>query len=77
MSKMIRQYNRYSDLANKDISMKIEKILSLVSKIYGILITLCLLGLFGPKLIGSIDKITIARIFNWDDNPTGFILRIS
>ena len=54
--------------------MKKEKILSLVSKIYGILITLCLLGLFGPKLIGSIDKINIARIFNWDDNPTGFIL---
>ena len=54
--------------------MKKEKILSLVSRIYGILITIYLLGLFGPKLIGSIDQINIARIFNWDDNPTGFIL---
>jgi hypothetical protein len=53
--------------------MEKEKILSFVSKIYGILITLCLLGLFGPKLIGSIDKINISSIFNWYDNPTGFI----
>ncbi len=51
--------------------MKKEKILSLVSKIYGIVITLIMLGLFGPKLIGSIDKLSMSSILNWYDNPIG------
>ena len=51
--------------------MKKEKILSLVSKIYGILITLLMLSLFGPKLIGSINELAISSLFNWYDNPTG------
>ncbi len=51
--------------------MKKEKILSLVSKIYGIFITLIMLSLFGPKLIGSINELAISSLFNWYDNPTG------
>lgn len=52
--------------------MKKEQILSYVSKIYGILITLLMLTAFGPKLVGSVDKLEITSAFNWYDNPTGF-----
>ncbi len=53
--------------------MKKRKILLFVSRIYGVLNTLYLVGLFAPKLIGSIDRLTINTILNWNDNPTGFI----
>ncbi len=56
--------------------MKKEKILSLVSKIYGILIAIFLLCLFGPKVFGSSDVLSKfpGSVINWNDNPTGFFL---
>lgn len=54
--------------------MKKVKILSLVSKTYGILITILMLFAFAPKLFGSTDSIgkIPEHLFNLNDEPTGF-----
>jgi len=61
--------------------MKAKSVFYWLSIIYGIIITLLMLLVFGTKLIGSVMeegftgiKEIVVALLNWYDDPTGFFL---